>query len=70
MSVSVHTGNFVVGLDNGGTANKFTVMDRDGHFLIDDLIELPSRVTEGPGAALATLQEAVDALLAEYPSKP
>lgn len=54
---------YVVGLDNGGTANKFTVMHRSGRFLIDDLIELPSRVTEGPGAALAALQDAFDEAL-------
>lgn len=55
--------DYIVGLDNGGTANKFTVMSRDGAFLIDDLIELPSRVTEGPGPALAALSEAFDAAL-------
>ena len=53
--------SFLVGLDNGGTANKFTVMDREGHFLIDRLIELPSRVTEGPSAAIGALREAFDA---------
>ncbi len=51
-------GSYVVGLDNGGTANKFTVMDRDGRFLIDRLVELPSRVTEGPWAAISALTEA------------
>ncbi len=55
--------DYIVGLDNGGTANKFTVMHRDGAFLIDELIELPSRVTEGPGPALAALDEAFDAAL-------
>ena len=54
---------YIVGLDNGGTANKFTVMDRAGNYLIDDLIELPSRVTEGPGAALGALKEAFEAAL-------
>jgi glucokinase len=57
------TSEYIVGLDNGGTANKFTVMHRSGRFLIDDLIELPSRVTEGPGAALAALQQAFDEAL-------
>ncbi len=55
--------DYIVGLDNGGTANKFTVMDRNGTYLIDELIELPSRVTEGPGPALAALNEAFDAAL-------
>ena len=55
---------YIVGLDNGGTANKFTVMDTLGNYLVDELIELPSRVGEGPGAALAALQDAFDAALA------
>ncbi len=56
-------GSYVVGLDNGGTANKFTVMDRDGKFLIDRLVELPSRVTEGPDAAISALRDAFEAAL-------
>jgi glucokinase len=56
-------GSYVVGLDNGGTANKFTVMDRDGHFLIDRLVELPSRVTEGPAGAISALREAFEAAI-------
>ena len=55
------SGSYVVGLDNGGTANKFTVMDRSGHFLIDRLVELPSRVTEGPTVAIPALRDAFDA---------
>lgn len=57
------SGSYVVGLDNGATANKFTVMDRSGEFLIDRLFELPSRVTEGPAAAIAALTEAFEAAL-------
>jgi glucokinase len=57
-------GSYVVGLDNGGTANKFTVMNRAGEFSIDRLVELPSRVTEGPAAAIAALTEAFDAAIA------
>ncbi len=56
-------GTYVVGLDNGGTANKFTVMDRAGNFLIDSLVELPSRVTEGPTAAIGALREAFEAAI-------
>ncbi len=58
-----HLGSYVVGLDNGGTANKFTVMDHDGNFLIDRLVELPSRVTEGPGAAVSALRDAFEAAI-------
>ena len=38
----------VVGLDNGGTCNNATVLDSSGKFLVDRLVETPSRVTEGP----------------------
>jgi predicted NBD/HSP70 family sugar kinase len=55
---------YVVGLDNGGTANKFTVMDTSGQYLIDALVELPSLVRQGPGAALGALKEAFDAATA------
>lgn len=48
----------VVGLDNGGNANKPTVLDWSGRFLVEDLIELPSLVLEGPTVALAALAEA------------
>lgn len=61
--VTTSSGSFVVGLDNGGTANKFTVMNRSGEFLVDELVELPSRVTEGPAAALEALAEAFRAAL-------
>jgi predicted NBD/HSP70 family sugar kinase len=56
-------GSYLVGLDNGGTANTITVMDRDGHFLIDRLVELPSRVTEGPSAAVSALRDAFEAAI-------
>jgi predicted NBD/HSP70 family sugar kinase len=54
----------VVGLDNGGTANNATVMTPEGHFLVDRLVEVPSRVTEGPAAAIDALVEALDTVLA------
>ena len=54
----------VVGLDNGGTANNATVMTPDGHFLVDRLVEVPSRVTQGPAAAVDALIEAIDTVLA------
>ena len=57
------SGSYLVGLDNGGTANKFTVMDRDGEFLLDELVELPSRVTEGPTAAIEALGAAFTAAI-------
>lgn len=54
----------IVGLDNGGTANNATVMTPDGQFLVDRLVEVPSRVTEGPAAAIDALVEALDTVLA------
>jgi predicted NBD/HSP70 family sugar kinase len=56
--------SYIVGIDIGGTANKFTVIDASGRFLIDELVELPSRVTHGPAVALPAMHEAFDAALA------
>lgn len=50
----------VVGIDNGGTANNVTVLARTGEFLIDRLVEVPSRVLEGPGIAIESLAEAFE----------
>jgi predicted NBD/HSP70 family sugar kinase len=47
----------VVGLDNGGTSNNGTVLDADGHFLVDQLAEVPSYVREGPDKALQALAD-------------
>jgi len=47
--------DLIVGIDNGGTKNNVTVLRGAGEFLIDHLIELPSRVTEGTEAALDAL---------------
>ena len=47
----------VVGLDEGGTAINATVLDSVGRFLVDRLVESPSRVTEGPAMAIEALTE-------------
>jgi glucokinase len=54
---------FVVGLDNGGTCNNATVLDASGSFLVDRLVEVPSRVKEGPAAAVEALVQAMDQVL-------
>ena len=54
----------VVGLDNGGNANKPTVLDESGRFLVDELVELPSLVLKGPGVAVEALAEAFASVLA------
>jgi glucokinase len=53
----------VVGLDNGGTSNSATLLDDSGRFLVDRLVESPSRVREGPDVAVGALIEAVDQVL-------
>ena len=55
----------VVGIDNGGTKNNATVADPAGNFLLDRLIESPSRVTEGPEIAVAAMAETFEQALAE-----
>jgi glucokinase len=53
----------VVGLDNGGTANNATVLDSAGRFLVDQMLEMPSRVREGPDAAIEALAGSFDYVL-------
>lgn len=60
----VTVGGVVVGLDNGGTSNNATVLDTSGRFLVDRLVEVPSRVTEGPDVAVPALVEAFGTVLA------
>ena len=57
-------GLVVVGLDNGGTSNNATVLDASGRFLVDRMVETPSRVLEGPEVAVEALAEAMDNVLA------
>jgi predicted NBD/HSP70 family sugar kinase len=53
----------VVGIDNGGTKNNATVLDASGRFLVDRMHEVPSRVTEGPEAAIEAMVKAMDVVL-------
>ena len=53
----------VVGLDVGGTKTNATVLDDTGAFLIDRMTEAPSRVHEGPAAAIEAIGHAMDARL-------
>ncbi len=60
----MNTGSWVVvGLDNGGNCNSATVLDASRRFLVDRLVESPSRVREGPGVAIEALVEAIDDVL-------
>lgn len=57
------SGSIIVGLDNGGTSNNASVLDDSGRFLVDGLLETPSRVHDGPHTAVAALAEAFDQVL-------
>jgi predicted NBD/HSP70 family sugar kinase len=48
-------GPVVVGLDVGGSTCNATVLTVDGRFLVDRMVEAPSRVEDGPAAALEVL---------------
>ena len=54
---------FVVGLDKGGTAINATVLDSAGRFLVDRMVETPSRVGEGPAVAIEALSDAFTGVL-------
>lgn len=58
------TGRVVVGIDNGGTKNNATILDESGRFLVDRMHEVPSRVMEGPAAAVEAMVEAMGVVLA------
>ncbi|MCC6162657.1 MAG: ROK family protein [Acidobacteria bacterium] len=49
----------IAGIDLGGTAVNYTLIDLDGRFLIEDLCEHPARSVEGPDVCL---QQIVDGL--------
>ena len=53
----------VVGLDNGGNTNNATVLEPSGEFLVDSMVETPSRVLEGADIAVESLVLAFDDIL-------
>ena len=53
----------VVGVDNGGSSNNATVLHPEKGFLVDRLVELPSRVQEGPDIAIEAVAQAFDLIL-------
>jgi glucokinase len=55
----------VVGIDNGGNKNNATVVDPSGRFLVDALVETPSRVREGPKVAIEALAQSFEGILAK-----
>jgi predicted NBD/HSP70 family sugar kinase len=61
--MTASTGRVVVGIDNGGTKNNATILDEAGHFLVDRMHEVPSRVMEGPEAAIEAMVESMEVAL-------
>jgi glucokinase len=53
----------VVGIDNGGNTNNATVLEPSGRFVVDSMIETPSRVLEGAEIAVEALARAFDDVL-------
>jgi len=53
----------VVGLDNGGNTNNATVLEPSGRFLVDSMVERPSRVLEGAAVAVEALAQSFDEIL-------
>jgi predicted NBD/HSP70 family sugar kinase len=54
----------VVGLDVGGTTCNATVLTGSGEFLVDEMVETPSRVTEGPAVSIGVLADVYQDVLA------
>jgi glucokinase len=54
----------VVGIDVGGTKTNATTLDLTGTFLVDRMAEVPSLVSDGPGAALDAIVTAMEVALA------
>ncbi len=50
----------VVGLDSGGTTINATVLDGDGKFLVEEMVESPSCVLDGPDKAVDALAHALE----------
>src|SRR5258708_28147291 len=50
----------VVGLDVGGTKTNATLLDSKGVFLNNRMVETPSRVWEGPEAAIEAMAKAIE----------
>jgi len=50
----------VAGLDVGGTKTNATLLDSKGVFLNNRMVETPSRVLEGPEAAIEAMAKALE----------
>ncbi len=52
--------HIVAGVDLGGTAVNYTLLNESEEFLIDGLCEHPSRSKEGPGVCLRQIEEGLE----------
>ena len=50
----------VAGIDLGGTAVNYTLMNEQGQFLIEELCEHPARSTEGPAVCLQQIADGLE----------
>jgi predicted NBD/HSP70 family sugar kinase len=62
-SMGIADHQVVVGLDVGGTTCNATVLTAGGTFLVDRMVETPSRVTEGPAVAIEVIAGCLDGVL-------
>ena len=49
--------NFVAGVDLGGTAVNYTIINQQGEFLIEGLCEHPALSVQGPGVCLKQIED-------------
>ena len=61
---AVSAASVVVGVDVGGTKTNATVLTASGAFLIKQMLEVPSRVHDGPPAACEAIADVMAAALA------
>lgn len=52
--------HIIAGIDLGGTAINYTLIDMQGRFLIERLCEHPARSVEGPDVCLAQIADGLD----------
>ena len=64
MEMSTGSPAVVIGIDFGGTKPNATVLGVDGRFLVDRMVEVDSRVLDGPAAAVTAIEDALDRALA------
>ena len=50
----------IAGVDLGGTAINYTIIDTQEHFLIDGLCEHPAYATQGPDVCLAQIEKGLE----------